>query len=108
MVLPACITGHMIRRTFPILASFLLFVSTHGAEAGNEESVALAVAVELEQLSLAPETAPLGIDAATLMQFYEERANATMWSGEDLAFSRATLLVARLENAGGEGLEAGD
>lgn len=98
----------MLRRTFPILVLLVLAVSMRGTDADNEESLALAVAVELEQLSLAPETAPLGVDAATLMQFYAERANAPMWSGEDLAFSRAALLVARLENAGAEGLEAGD
>ena len=98
----------MTRRLFLILTLPLFLVSIDGSSAADDDSLPLAVAVALQELTLVPEGAPLGVDPLVLLQFYGERANAPIWSSDDLAFSRAAALVARLENAQAEGLDPDD
>ena len=98
----------MIRQRFSIFAAFVLFLAAPGAIADTHETLPLALGVELERLSREPDAAPLNVDAAYLLGFYAERANAPMWTGEDLAFLRAASLVDHLENAEVEGLDPED
>jgi murein L,D-transpeptidase YcbB/YkuD len=99
------ITVSMKRRMIQTLATLVLFVAPQGWAEDSKELLPAAVAAELQELSLTQEDAPMGVDPSVLLQFYGERENAPMWSGDDLAFTRAEALVARLEDAAREGLE---